>query len=124
MSGKVISRLDKTTSRSKRQPDAFGKFIKNIRQCPCLICGAEAEAAHLRFSDARYKKLNGRDHRWILPLCAGHHRLYPNAQHNSGEFSWWSNMGIDPLPIAKALWDARNDLEAMQKIATDIKEMK
>ena len=27
-------------------------------------------------------------------------------------------MGIDPLPIAKELWEARDNLEAMQKIIT------
>ena len=29
-------------------------------------------------------------------------------------------MGIDPLPIAKALWDARDNLEKMQEIAKNL----
>lgn len=112
--------LSKTRSRSKRQPDEFGKFIKNIRECPCILCGDQAEASHLRFSDARYKKLNGRDHRWILPVCPREHRLGPDAAHNRGEYAWWSAKGIDPLPIAKALWEARDNLEQMQAICQEI----
>ena len=109
--------LEKTRSRSKRQPDEFGKFQWQIRRCPCLICGAEAECAHLRYSDARHKKLNGRDHRWILPLCPNHHRNGRDSQHGDlGEYEWWQAQNIDPIPIAKALWDARNDLEKMLEI--------
>lgn len=112
--------LEKTRSRSKkhREPDEFGKFIRNIRDCPCLICGAQAEAAHLRMSDARYKKLNGRDHRWITPLCPQHHRLDEDSQHGKlGEAGWWKAQQIDPLPIAQALWNARNNLQKMIQIS-------
>lgn len=116
----IFPRLDKTATRSKkhREPDEFGKFIRNIRDCPCLICGAQAEAAHLRMSDARYKKLNGRSHRWITPLCPQHHRLGRDSQHGDlGESGWWQFQQIDPLPIAQALWDARNNLEKMIQIS-------
>lgn len=68
-------------------------------------------------SSAEYAKINARDDKWATSLCAGHHRLNPDAQHNSGEFEWWQAQGINPLPVAKALWEAREDLEEMQKIA-------
>ena len=116
--------LLKNRSRSKRRPDEFGKFIHNIRMCPCLICGAQAEAAHLRMSSAKYQKLNGRDHRWITPLCPNHHRLGPEAQHNGGEFEFWERYGIDALEIARALWESRNSLEQMQAICETARKNK
>lgn len=68
-------------------------------------------------SSAEYEKVNGRSDKWALSLCAGHHRLYPDAQHNYGESDWWKMKGINPLPIAKALWEAYPDLEKMCEIA-------
>ncbi len=113
--------LEKTRSRSKkpREPDEFGKFIRNIRQCPCVLCGAQAEAAHLRYSSAKDQKVNSRNHRWITPLCPQHHRLGRDSQHGDlGEYQWWQAQGVDPLPIAKALWEARNNLQKMIQIAS------
>ncbi len=119
MSAPIGSLLDKTKSRSKRERKHFPEYIALIRQCPCLICGAQAEAAHVRMSSAEYKKLNGRDDHFVVPLCPGHHRLYPDAQHTMGERQFWTLQGIDPLKIAKRLWEA-NDLEKMQEICAGI----
>ena len=109
--------LEKTRSRSRREQKHFPRFLWNIRACGCLICGGQAESAHVRYSSAKHNKLNGRDDKFVVPLCPGHHRLYPDAQHNSGESEWWVNRGIDPLEIATKLWEARDDLEKMQEIA-------
>lgn len=115
----IGSLLDKTKSRSKRERKHFPDHLALIRQCPCLICGSQAEAAHVRMSSSEYKKINGRDDKWVVPLCPGHHRLYPDAQHNFGESAWWSRQDIDPLKIAKRLWEA-NDLEKMQEICAEL----
>lgn len=115
--------LEKTRSRSMRAQKHFPAYIAKIRQCPCVICGDQAEAAHLRMSSAEYGKTNGRDDRWCLPLCPGHHRLNPDAQHNSGEAQWWSRQAIDPLATAVRLWAARDDLEKMQRIARGIEQV-
>ena len=110
------SLLNKKLSRSKREQKHFPSYLNLIRQCPCLICGQQAEAAHVRMSSSKYAKTNGRNDKWVVPLCPGHHRLYPNAQHNSGEQSWWDAMCIDPLEIALHLWTRRDVLEAMQAL--------
>lgn len=109
--------LSKTRSRSTREQTKFPAYIAKLRQCPCILCGDQAEASHLRFSDAKYGKVNKRDDKWCLPICPREHRLGPDAAHYRGEFAWWQAKGIDPLPIAKALWEARDDLEKMQGIA-------
>ena len=112
----VPFRLDKTATRSNRVQTKFPDHCKRIRECPCVICGMPAECSHVRMSSSEYGKTNGRDDKWVLPLCAGHHRLYPDAQHNSGEAIWWVRRGIDPLKIAQELWNNRDDLEIMKYI--------
>ena len=116
MTAPVGSLLNKKSSRSVREQKHFPDFIRKIRQCPCVICGQQAEAAHVRMSSAKYGKTNGRDDKWVVPLCPGHHRLNPDAQHNSGEQDWWDARGIDPLDVALRLWNVRDDLEKMQRV--------
>lgn len=119
MTARVGSLLDKTATRSKREPKGSPAFLAKIRQCPCVIpgCGKQAEAAHLRMSSAEYGKTNGRVDMWCLPLCPGHHRLDQEAQHNEGEAQWWARWPtIDPLALALRLWNARRDLALMQDI--------
>jgi hypothetical protein len=121
--------LEKTRSRSrvKREQKCFPVHLKNIRQCACLVCGAwPSESAHVRFSSAKYGKVNSGvgskpSDKFTVPLCASCHREGPDAQHSSGEQSWWARKEIDPLDIAQRLWAAREDLEQMQKIAGAIR---
>lgn len=86
-------------------------FIRNL---PCLICGENisTEAAHIRYADRTAgKRQTGLGERsddcFILPLCGNHHR----AQHTTNEKRWWSDMGMDPIRIALALWRASGDYE-------------
>lgn len=112
--------LDKTRSRSKREQKHFPAYLRLIRHCPCVLCGAQAEAAHVRMSSAKYNKVNGRNDKFVVPLCPGHHRLNPDAQHNSGEAEWWSRKAIDPLEIAQRLWASQN-LQEMQEICMGVR---
>ena len=82
------------------------------------------EAAHLRYADARYSKLDtgrGRkpDDKWAVPLCADCHREGPEAQHNSNERAWWEKIGIDPLLVALLLWGATGDEAAGEQIIAE-----
>ena len=109
--------LEKTRSRSKRTQRTFPAFLAKIRQCPCVLCGAQAEAAHVRMSSAAHGKPFGKDDRWCVPLCPQHHRLGPECQHGAREETWWAGHGVDVLRVCVALWAARDDLEKMQEIA-------
>lgn len=121
----VPFRLDKTTTRSKfdKNQKSFPAHLKNIRACQCLICGKQAEAAHIRYSDALYDKVNSgvgsKPHdKYTVPLCPGHHRLYPDSQHETGdEIAFWNRYGIDALALAALLWEAKEDPERMKEIA-------
>lgn len=115
----IFPRFDKTATRSQyKEQTKYPAYLANLRKCPCVICGiTPSEAAHLRMSSAEYFKSNGRRDRWALSLCAVDHRLGPKAQHTMGEQKFWDMHGIDPLPLADAMWNARNDLEKMCEIA-------
>lgn len=86
------------------------KHLDFIRGLPCVICKNittqfPSEAAHIRFSEIRHgKRAVGAgekpDDRWVLPLCAEHHR----EQHSTSESLWWKEQGIDPHVVAALLY--------------------
>lgn len=96
-------------------------YLGLVRQLPCLHCGmTPSEPAHLRLSSAAYGKASGLGKkppdRWVNPLCAEHHRLARDAQHNRNEREFWDSLGINPLASASLLWDARGDLVRMTSV--------
>jgi Rad52/22 family double-strand break repair protein len=68
---------------------------------PCLICGRlPCDPHHLRFAQPRAIGLKVSDE-FTVPLCRGHHR----ELHQAGnEVTWWEKRNIEPLAIAKTLW--------------------
>jgi hypothetical protein len=39
---------------------------------------------------------------FTVPLCREHHR---QLHHSGNESAWWHDMGIEPLAIARVLWE-------------------
>ena len=39
---------------------------------------------------------------FTIPLCRTHHR---NLHQAGNELTWWEKASIDPLPIARKLWE-------------------
>lgn len=77
-------------------------YARFVRRLGCILCGAPAEAAHVRYADDMYDKGHtGLSQKpgdeWIIPLCPEHHRLNNNAQHRGNEYRWWKSVGVDPL---------------------------
>lgn len=85
-------------------------YLEQIRQLPCILSGRPAEAAHIRYADAKHNKPEtgaGRkpDDRWCLPLAPELHRMNTGCQHDAGdERAWWAQFGIDPLEVCTRLW--------------------
>ena len=77
------------------------KHLRFVCSQPCLICGrAPSDAHHLRFAEPRAFGRKVSDE-FTVPLCRAHHR----ALHNSGdERAWWTDLNVDPMPIAQQLW--------------------
>lgn len=111
----------------QHEPD----YLRWIRGLPCVACmvqgalraATRCEAAHVR---AGYPEDGWRptgmaekpDDRRTLPLCAGHHREGPKAQHAANERAWWAALGIHPPALCAALADAYdNNLDGANVIA-------
>jgi hypothetical protein len=77
------------------------KHLRFVSRQPCLVCGrAPSDAHHLRFAEPRALGAKVSDE-FTVPLCRTHHR----ALHDCGdERAWWSDVRIDPSPVAAQLW--------------------
>lgn len=84
---------------ARRREPAHLKFVATQ---PCLLCGrTPSDAHHLRFAQPRALGRKVSDE-FAVPLCRTHHRQL----HQTGnEVDWWMDMDIDPLPIARDLWE-------------------
>lgn len=78
--------------------------LKSVANLPCVVCGrSPSHAHHIRYAQPRAlgKKVSDE---WVVPLCSLHHR----ALHDVGdEREWWTTHKLDPVEIAKDLWDRR-----------------
>jgi len=89
--------------------------LRYIAQQACLICGRKpSDPHHLRYLQPRALGRKVSDE-FAIPLCRVHHR----AAHRAGdERVWWNKAGIDPVPVARKLWQqARegNGLDRLEK---------
>lgn len=110
----------------KRPREKQESHLDFIRTLPCLICGAEAEAAHIRTGSlAHGKRETGGSERpsdkWTVPLCPEHHRLGNDCQHNSNEAEWWKRHKIDPFSTAALLWSHTGDHQAAMLVCTTVR---
>lgn len=98
----VRTKIDKsvlTISEPKRIRDKG--HLRFVAAHPCLVCGRQpSDPHHLRFAQPRALGLKVSDE-FTVPLCREHHR---QLHHAGNESSWWHDIDIKPLPIAKGLW--------------------
>jgi hypothetical protein len=74
---------------------------KFVSSQPCLVCGrSPADAHHLRFAQPRALGRKVSDE-FTVPVCRVHHR---ELHRHGNEASWWQGIKIDPLPVARRLW--------------------
>jgi len=97
------NRVDKSVlalSEARRVRDK--EHLKYVASRSCLICGRQpSEPHHVRFAQ---KPAFGRkvSDEFTVPLCRLHHR---ELHRSRNEPLWWKTARIDPLPIARALWE-------------------
>jgi hypothetical protein len=76
--------------------------LKFVASHPCVICGRQpADPHHVRFAQPRAIGMKVSDE-FTVPLCRSHHR---NLHQAGNEVRWWENFRIEPLPIARKLWE-------------------
>jgi hypothetical protein len=70
---------------------------------PCLICKTSpCDAHHLKIAQPRSLGRKVSDE-FTVPLCRKHHR---ELHKHGNEATWWANLQVTPIPIAKELWEA------------------
>jgi hypothetical protein len=73
-----------------------------VAQQPCLVCARKpSDPHHLRFMQPRALGLKPSDE-FAVPLCRMHHR---QAHHAGDERKWWESASIDPVTVARSLWE-------------------
>lgn len=105
--------------KSPREKDP--KYLGWVAALPCIACmfhqryNRECQVAHVRTGSVEHNKRDtGMGEKpsdaWTLPLCMPHHTgdasTGRRAQHGMSELEFWSEMGMDPFAICKALWKA------------------
>jgi Rad52/22 family double-strand break repair protein len=96
-------RIDKsglTLSEPRRVRDK--DHLRHVASQSCILCNRIlADAHHLRFAQPKAFGAKVSDE-FTVPLCRDHHR---ELHSNGNERAWWHDMGVDPLPVAKRLWE-------------------
>jgi hypothetical protein len=92
------------------------EHLRYVAQQACLICGRkQSDSHHLRYLQPRALGRKVSDE-FAVPLCRSHHRAVHRA---SDEQAWWKAAGIDPVKVARQLWQQTrlNDPQARQPLA-------
>jgi ERF superfamily len=85
--------------------------LKYVASRSCLICGRQpSEPHHVRFAQARALGRKVSDE-FTVPLCRLHHRELHRSRNES---LWWKTARIDPIRIARELWEATRPKAAPQ----------
>lgn len=87
--------------------------LRFVASQPCLLCSATpSDAHHVRFAQPRAMSRKVGDD-YTVPLCRKHHR---DLHHCGNEAAFWHDMGIDPLQIAKELWEETESRTRISKL--------
>jgi hypothetical protein len=82
------------------------EHLRYVAQQACLICGRkQSDPHHLRYLQPRALGRKASDE-FAVPLCRSHHRAVHRA---TDEQAWWKAAGIDPVKVARQLWQTRLD---------------
>jgi hypothetical protein len=92
--------------------------LKFVASQPCLLCQRRpCDAHHLRFAQPRAMGRKVSDE-FTVPLCRTHHR---QVHRVGNEPEWWSAMDpdVDPLEVAKGLWEQSRNRASLSWAATE-----
>ena len=112
----TLATADRSTLTIGHTPRRRNKaHLKFVAAQPCLLCGRRpSDPHHLKFAQAQALGRKVSDE-FVVPLCRTHHRQL----HRFGkEAEWWQAMDrdIDPLEIARLLWEQARDGQATRSM--------
>ena len=108
----------RTITKPMRERDR--NHLRFVASQPCLVCGrGPSDAHHIKFAEQRAMGRKVGD-KFTVPICRLHHR---ELHRRGDERAWWDKQGIDPLPVAAALWARTHGVDSSAVEATcDISE--
>jgi hypothetical protein len=78
------------------------EHLRFVAKQSCLVCGRKhSDPHHLRFMQPRALGRKVSDE-FAVPLCRIHHR---EVHRVSDEPAWWKRIGIEPVEVARKLWE-------------------
>jgi hypothetical protein len=78
------------------------EHLRFVGKQACLVCGRKhSDPHHLGFMQPRALGRRVSDE-FAVPLCRIHHR---EVHRVSDEPAWWKRMGIEPVAVARKLWE-------------------
>jgi hypothetical protein len=102
----VSTQVTPLTKPIRRRNKAHLTFVASQS---CLVCKAgSCDAHHLKMAQPRSLGRKVSDE-FTVPLCRRHHR---ELHRHGNERAWWQNQGIDPVPVAAALWERTQPVSA------------
>jgi hypothetical protein len=100
---------DRVLNISKPVRERDRNHLRFVASQPCLVCGrGPSDAHHLKFAEQRAMGRKVSD-KFTVPICRLHHR---ELHRRGDECAWWGKQGIDPLPIAAALWERTHAVDS------------
>ena len=92
------------------------EHLRFVSSQPCVICGrTPSHAHHVRYAQPRGLGLKVSDE-FTVPLCATHHQ---QLHTTTKEREWWQERNIDPLEIARRLWQETRPAPAVSSLALE-----
>jgi hypothetical protein len=86
------------------------KFVTNQL---CLKCARwPSDAHHVTFAQPRAMGMKVSDE-FAVPLCRLHHR---EVHHARNELAWWKDLKIDPIEVARKLWQENHSKSEASKL--------
>jgi ERF superfamily len=78
------------------------EHLRFVARQACLFCGRQpSDPHHLRYAQPRALGRKASDE-YTVPLCRVHHR---EVHRDGNEEAWWQAACIDPLNVARRLWN-------------------
>lgn len=103
-------------------PARSADWLGRIRSMPCLCCphGRQQHPTRAHHPKGLFPRTMGRrvSDLLCLPLCDGHHTLWPQALHQTGdEAAWWRSQGVDPYGVLLSILSGCREAERDEAIA-------
>jgi hypothetical protein len=111
-----------TRRQDDKGPERNAAWLAHIRSLPCLCCphGRQEHPTRAHHPKGLFPRTLGKRVSDLLcmPLCDGHHTLWPTALHATGdELGWWRAQGVEPYGVILSLLAGCRDSDRDEAVA-------